>query len=160
MHSISETAQSSKGRIWTGTILSGIAVLFLLFDSVGKLLKVAPVVDGSSQLGYPETVVQPIGLILLTCVAAYVIPRTSILGAVLLTGYMGGAIASHLRVGSPLLTHQLFPVYVAVLFWCGLFLRDERLRAVLRQFVYGAPPQEPERTSTVSLSEEARAGTL
>ena len=133
MHSRSETGQTARGRIWIGTILSGIAVLFLLFDSVGKLLKVAPVVDGSAQLGYPGGVIQPIGVILLICVVTYVIPRTSVLGAVLLTGYMGGAIATHVRVGSPLLTHALFPVYVAALFWGGLFLRDERLRMMLRR---------------------------
>jgi DoxX-like protein len=119
-------------RVAAGTFVSGIAVLFLVFDSVGKLLKVAPVVEGTSQLGYPETVIQPLGLILLLCVIAYVIPRTAILGAVLLTGYMGGAIATHVRVGSPLMTHELFPIYVAALFWGGLFLRDERLRTVLR----------------------------
>jgi hypothetical protein len=124
-------AQRRSGRIWTGTILSGIAVLFLLFDSIGKLLKVAPVVEGTAQLGYSEGVIQPIGLILLICVVAYVIPRTSIIGAILLTGYMGGAIATHVRVGSPLLTHELFPVYVAALVWGGVFLRDERLRLLL-----------------------------
>jgi hypothetical protein len=133
MHLRSETGQPVKGRIWIGTIFSGIAVLFLLFDSVGKLLKVAAVVDGTAQLGYPESVIQPLGVILLTCVIAYVIPRTSILGAVLLTGYMGGAIATHVRVSSPLLTHELFPVYVAAMFWGGLFLRDERLRMMLRR---------------------------
>ena len=133
MHSTSETGRTRKERIRTGTILSGIAVLFLLFDSVGKLLKVAPVVEGTAQLGYPEGVIRPIGVILLICVVTYVLPRTSILGAVLLTGYMGGAIATHVRVGSPLLTHQLFPVYLAALFWGGLFLRDERLRMVLRR---------------------------
>jgi hypothetical protein len=118
-------------RVVTGTALSGIAVLFLLFDSAGKLLRVAPVIDGTAQLGYSDSVIQPIGLILLLCVIAYVIPRTAPLGAVLLTGYMGGAIATHVRVGSPLLTHELFPVYVAALLWGGLFLRDERLRMLL-----------------------------
>jgi len=118
-------------RVVTGTVLSGIAVLFLLFDSAGKLLRVAPVIDGTAQLGYSDSVIQPIGLILLLCVIAYVIPRTAPLGAVLLTGYMGGAIATHVRVGSPLLTHEPFPVYVAALFWGGLFLRDERLRMLL-----------------------------
>ena len=119
-------------RRWTGVVLSGIAVLFLLFDSLGKLLKVAPVVEGTAQLGYSESVIQPIGIILLLCVVVYLIPRTAILGAVLLTGYMGGAIATHVRVGSPLLTHVLFPIYVAMLLWGGLFLRDLRLRQVLR----------------------------
>ena len=133
MDSRPETGRTSRGRIWTGTILSGIAVLFLLFDSIGKLLKVAPVVTGSAELGYLEGVIQPIGVVLLICVVAYTIPRTAILGAVLLTGYMGGAIATHVRVGNPLLTHTLFPIYVAVLFWGGLFLRDERLRVVLRR---------------------------
>jgi DoxX-like family len=137
MHSRSDIAQRRTGRIWTGTILSGIAVLFLLFDSIGKLLKVAPVVEGTAQLGYSEGVIQPIGLILLICVVAYVIPRTSIVGAILLTGYMGGAIATHVRVGSPLLTHELFPVYVAALVWGGVFLRDERLRLLLATPVTG-----------------------
>jgi DoxX-like family len=133
MDSRSETGHRGKRRIWTGTIISAIAVLFLLFDSVGKLLKVQPVIDGTARLGYSEGAIQPIGVILLICVVAYLIPRTAILGAVLLTGYMGGAIATHVRVGSPLLTHELFPVYVAALFWSGLFLRDERLRLVLRR---------------------------
>ena len=118
-------------RIRAGTILSGAAVLFLLFDSLGKLLKVAPVVAGTAELGYPEGVIRPLGVVLLACVVTYVIPRTAILGAVLLTGYMGGAIATHVRVGSPLLTHKLFPVYVAVVVWGGLLLRNERLRSVL-----------------------------
>jgi hypothetical protein len=141
MHSRSETGQSTKARIWTGRILGGIAVLFLLFDSLGKLLKVAPVVEGTLQLGYAEGVIRPIGVILLACVVTYVIPRTSILGAVLLTGYMGGAIATHVRVGSPLLTHTLFPVYVAALLWGGLFLRDERLRMLLRRPLRCDPPR-------------------
>jgi hypothetical protein len=115
----------------TGWVLSGLAVLFLLFDGVGKLLEVAPVLAGTAQLGYPPSVVRPIGIILLICVTIYANPRTSIGGAVLLTGYMGGAIATHLRVGSPLLTHTLFPLYVAAVFWGGLLLRDARLRALL-----------------------------
>ena len=121
----------TTARTWTGIALSGIAVSFLLFDSLGKLLKVAPVITGSAQLGYPERVIQPIGLILLVCVVTYMIPRTAVLGAVL-TGYMGGAIATHVRVGNPLLTHALFPVYVAVLLWGGLFLRDQRVRNTLQ----------------------------
>jgi len=133
MHSRSALGHTPTVRIWAGIILSGIAVLFLLFDSAGKLLEVAPVVEGTAQLGYPQGVIQPIGAILLICLATYVIPRTAILGAVLLTAYMGGAIATHVRVGSPLVTHVLFPVYVAVAFWGGLFLRDGRLRLVLRR---------------------------
>jgi len=133
MDSRSETGHVARRRIWAGTIVSAIVVLFLLFDSVGKLLKVAPVVEGTARLGYPDNVIQPVGIVLLICVLTYAIPRTSLLGAVLLTGYMGGAIATHVRVGSPLLTHELFPVYVAALIWGGVFLRDERLRILLRR---------------------------
>lgn len=128
---IAEERQTTKGRRWTGLALSGIAILFLLFDSLGKLLKVAPVVEGTAQLGYPEGAIVPIGVILLLCVVTYAVPRTAILGAVLLTAYMGGAIATHVRVGSPLLTHVLFPVYVSVLVWLGLYLRDPRVGASL-----------------------------
>ncbi len=130
-YAVTEDRRITNGRRWTGLALSGIAVLFLLFDSLGKLLKVAPVVEGTAQLGYPESAIVPIGIILLVCVATYAVPRTAILGAVLLTGYMGGAIATHVRVGSPLLTHVLFPVYVSVLVWLGLYLRDSRIRAAL-----------------------------
>jgi len=111
--------------------MSGIAVLFLLFDSVGKLLQVQPVVDGTLQLGYPRDIVFTLGVILLTCLVAYVIPRTSVVGAVLLTGYLGGAIATHVRVANPLFTHVLFPIYVAALLWGALILRDARLLAFL-----------------------------
>jgi len=132
VNSKSEAGPHLKGRRLIGMVLSGIAILFLLFDSVGKLLKVAPVVEGTAQLGYPDAVIRPIGIILLLCVLTYVTPRTAVLGAVLLTGYMGGAIATHVRVGSPLLTHVLFPVYVSILVWAGLFLRDARVQQVLR----------------------------
>lgn len=114
-----------------GIALSAAAVLFLLVDSIGKLLKVAPVVAGTAQLGYPESVVRTLGVLLALCVVTYLIPRTSTLGAVLLTGYLGGAVATHVRVGSPLVTHVLFPVYVAVFVWGGLWLRDARLRRLL-----------------------------
>ena len=117
--------------VWTGRVLSALAVLFLLFDSIGKLLEVAPVVAGSAALGYPASTVFTIGLIELLCIVVYVIPYTSVLGAVLTTGYLGGAIASHLRVESPLFTHTLFPIYVALFIWGGLFLRDAGLGAFL-----------------------------
>jgi hypothetical protein len=114
---------------WTGKALSGLAVAFLIFDSVGKLLEVQPVIDGTKQLGYPPDIVFNLGVTLLLCVLAYLVPRTSVLGAVLLTGYLGGAVATHVRVGNPLLTHFLFPTYVAALLWGGLMLRDTRLHA-------------------------------
>jgi hypothetical protein len=123
---------AGSGRaLWTGRSLSALAVLFLTFDSMGKLLEVPPVVAGSRELGYPASTVFPIGALLLLCVVAYVIPRTSVLGALLLTGYLGGAVATHVRVGNPLLSHTLFPVYFAFLVWGGLVLRDARLLALL-----------------------------
>jgi hypothetical protein len=121
----------SRGALRAGRGLSTIAVLFLTFDSIGKLLEVPPVVAGSLQLGYPASTVFPIGVILLLCVVAYAIPRTSVLGALLLTGYLGGAVATHVRVGNPLFSHTLFPIYVAFFVWGGLVLRDARLRALL-----------------------------
>jgi len=121
----------SRWGLWAGWVLSSLAVLFLLFDSAGKLLQVQPVIDGTIQLGYPRDIVFSLGVILLSCVVAYVIPRTSVLGALLLTGYLGGAVATHVRVENPLFTHVLFPAYVAALLWGGLILRDARLRAFL-----------------------------
>jgi hypothetical protein len=118
-------------RLWTGRVLSALAVMFLLFDGVIKLLKLPPAVEGTVRLGYPEQVIVGIGLVELVCLALYVIPGTSVLGAILFTGYLGGAIATHLRIGSPLFTHTLFPIYVAVLIWGGLFLREERLRTLI-----------------------------
>jgi ABC-type transport system involved in cytochrome c biogenesis permease component len=134
IHASNSNAQSaplSKGRMWTARIMSGLPALFLLVDAVGKLVKPAPVVQGTVQLGYPESVLLGLGIVLLSCTVLYVIPRTAILGAILLTGYLGGAIATHVRVGSPLFSHILFPVYVAVLLWGGIYLRDERLRALI-----------------------------
>ena len=134
IHASTSNAQSaplSKRRLWTGRILSGLPALFLFVDAVGKLVKPAPVVEGTLQLGYPESVILGLGIVLLACTVLYVIPRTAILGAILLTGYLGGAVATHVRVGSPLFTHMLFPVYVGLLIWGGLYLRDEQLRALI-----------------------------
>ena len=134
MHASNADAQSapiSKGRLWTGRIMSALPALFLLVDGVGKLVKPAPVVEGTVQLGYPESVLLGLGIVLIACTVLYAIPRTAILGAILLTGYLGGAVATHVRVGSPLFSHILFPVYVAVLIWGGLYLRDERLRTLI-----------------------------
>lgn len=114
----------------TGRFLSGLAALFLALDSLGKLARAQAVLDGTAQLGYSVSTVVPLGVLLLVCVIIYVIPRTAILGALLLTGYLGGAVATHVRVGNPLFTHTLFPTYVAALIWGGLMLRDARLRAL------------------------------
>ena len=121
----------SKRTLWTGRIMSALPALFLFVDGVGKLVKPAPVVEATLQLGYPESVILGLGIVLLTCTVLYVIPRTAVLGAILLTGYLGGAIATHVRVGNPLFSHILFPVYIAVLIWGGFYLRDERLRALI-----------------------------
>jgi hypothetical protein len=124
-------AGTSKKALWTGRILSGLVVLFMLFDALMKVLQLPVAVQGTTQLGYPESVVFGLGLVQLACLVLYLVPRTSVLGAVLWTGYLGGAIATHVRLGNPLFSHILFPVYVAAFFWAGLWLRDERLRAVL-----------------------------
>ena len=122
---------TTKRELWSGRALSSLAVLFLVFDSIGKLLQVQPVIDGTLQLGYPRDVVFSLGVILLSCVVAYVVPRTAVLGALLLTAYLGGAVATHVRVENPLFTHVLFPTYLAAFLWGGLILRDPRLRAFL-----------------------------
>jgi hypothetical protein len=121
----------SRKAIWSGRILSGLAVLFLLFDATFKLLQFPAALQGTAELGYPTGVVFPLGVVQLVCLAVYLVPRTSVLGAVLWTGYLGGAIATHVRVGQPVFSHVLFPVYVATFLWAGLWLRDARLRAVL-----------------------------
>lgn len=131
MQSLAETTYAPKAAYWPGRILSGLAVLFLLFDSVIKLLVLPPVVESFARLGFPTGLARGIGILELACLAAYVTPRLSVLGAVLLTGFLGGAIVTHLRVGDPLFSHVLFPTYVALLVWGGLFLREERLRALL-----------------------------
>ena len=123
----------SRAALWTGRVLSGIAVLFLLFDGAIKLVPIQPVTDSLRELGYPATdsFARFLGVLTLLCTALYAWPRTALLGAVLLTGLMGGAIASHLRLGDPLLSHTLFGVWLGLLFWAGLWLRDERVRRIM-----------------------------
>src|SRR5438309_1292125 len=127
----SQTAPISRKSLWAGRIMTALPLLFLLIDGAAKLAKPAPVVEGTVKLGYSETVIIPLGIVLLSCTILYAIPRTSVLGAILLTGYLGGAVATHVRVGDPLFTHILFPVYLGVLIWGGLYLRDGRLRALI-----------------------------
>jgi hypothetical protein len=129
--SVVQMAPVSKARLWTGRILSALPVLFLLMDGVMKLVKPEFVVKATVQLGYPESIIFSLGIVLLICVILYVIPRTAVLGAILLTGYLGGAVATHARVGDPLFSHTLFPVYVAILLWGGLYLRENRLRELI-----------------------------
>ena len=124
-------AVPSNGQRKAGVALSVIAILFLLLDSGMKILRAAAAVASTVELGYPDSVVLGIGLLQLGCLMLYVVPQTSVLGAVLLTGYLGGAIATHVRVGSPLFSHVLFPTYIAALVWGGVWLRDPRLRVLL-----------------------------
>jgi len=131
MESSPHATAVSKGSLWSGRILGALSILFLLMDGVMKLIKPAPVVEATVRLGYPESVIQSLGIVLLVCTILYAIPRTSILGAILLTGYLGGAVAANVRVGNPLFSHTLFPVYVALFVWGGLYLRDRRLRGLI-----------------------------
>jgi hypothetical protein len=114
-----------------GQILTALPVLFLAFDVVIKLMRIDPVLDSFRELGYPVSLAIWIGTLELVCLALYLIPRTAVLGAILLTGYLGGAIATHVRLGNPLFSHVLFPIYVALPLWAGLYLREERLRALI-----------------------------
>jgi hypothetical protein len=121
----------SNKRLWTGRVVSALAGAFLLFDSVIKVMQAPTAVEATTRLGYPASVVAGLGIIELLFLIVYAIPRSSVFGAILLTGYLGGAVATHVRTGSPLFSHILFPVYVAALVWGGLFLRDERVRALV-----------------------------
>lgn len=125
-----QATPGSNVLLWVGRILSGLPALFLLVDGVMKLVKPAPVVEATVQLGYPESALLGLGIVLLASTVLYLIPRTSVLGAILVTGYLGGAVASHVRVSDgwfPI----CFPVLVGVLLWGGLVLRDAGLRALL-----------------------------
>lgn len=130
MHATIETARSSKAMRWAGYVLSGLSGSFLLLDGVMKLFKPAPVVEATVGLGYPESVIVGLGIVLTGCTILYLVPRTAVLGAILLTGYLGGAVATHVRVGEGWFP-VLFPVVVGAMVWGGLVLRDERLRALL-----------------------------
>jgi hypothetical protein len=120
----------SKKSLWAGRVLSGAAALFFVMDGGMKLFKPPVVVETTLQLGYPEAAIVGIGVVLLVCTILYMIPRTAILGAVLLTGYLGGAVATHVRVSGPLF-NILFPIVFGCMVWGGLYLRDQRLRLVL-----------------------------
>jgi hypothetical protein len=125
-----EPGTQSSGRLWAGRILTALPVLFLLFDVVIHFMKPAVVVTGFEQLGWSASLSVPLAIVELVCLVLYLIPRTSVLGAVLLTGYLGGAVATNLRVGAPMFTNILFPVYVGLFLWGGLYLRDARVREV------------------------------
>lgn len=124
------TAPASRKALWTGRVLTGLAALFLLFDGVFKFFITPEAASATADLGWPLEAVRGLGVVELACLALYLVPRTAPLGALLWTGYLGGAIATHLRIGNPWLSHTLFPIYVAVFIWGGLYLRDRRVRAL------------------------------
>jgi hypothetical protein len=130
MQTATDIAAPSKSRLWTGRILSILTILFLLFDGIMKLVRPLPVTQAMTQLGFPQNLSVPIGIILLLCTALYATPSTSVLGAVLLTGYLGGAVVSQLRIGASLFGSTLFPIYFAVLMWASVYLLEPRLRAI------------------------------
>lgn len=133
MTTIAETAPVSKPARWLGRVLSGLVILFLLFDGAIKLVPWPVVTETMDRIGYgsSESLARTLGVITVACTVLYAIPPTSILGAILLTGYLGGAMASHLRIGSPLFTHTLFGFYLGLMVWGGVWLRDRSLRALL-----------------------------
>ena len=122
---------ASKTAVRTGYGLSVLVVLFLIMDFTMKLLALPIVIQTQAELGYPAYLAQPLGIVLLICTVLYVIPRTAVLGALLLTAYLGGAVASHVRIGSPLFSHILFGVYLGLIVWGGLYLREPRLQALI-----------------------------
>jgi hypothetical protein len=126
----SQSASIEKYQLWAGRIMSALPALFLLVDGGMKLVKPPPVVEATVRLGYPESAIVGLGIVLLVCTILYLIPRTSILGAILLTGYLGGAVATHVRVANAWFS-IFFPIILGVLLWGGLFLRDEQLQILL-----------------------------
>jgi len=131
MDTTTQATAPTKAQKWTGYVLSTLVILFLLMDAVMKLMKLPVVIETSAKLGFVGPIIFQLGLILLLCVILYAIPQTSILGAILLTGYLGGAVCTHLRVGSPLFGFILFPTYLGAMLWLGIYLRDPRLRALI-----------------------------
>jgi hypothetical protein len=128
MAAATQGASSSNKTVWAGRVISGLIVLFMLFDATVKLLKLPAAIEGTIRLGYPASLVLPIGIVALGCVVLYAIPRTTVLGAILLTGYFGGATATQVRVQD---MWFVMPVILGILAWAGLYLRDEGLRQLV-----------------------------
>lgn len=130
---IAETAPVSKSALWSGRVLSGLVIVFLLFDGAIKLVPWPVVTQTMDKIGYgsSESLARTLGAITIACTVLYAVPPTSMLGAILLTGYLGGAMASHVRIGSPLFSHILFGFYLGLMLWGGLWLRDRRLRTLI-----------------------------
>ena len=139
---------ASNAALWAGRLVSGLTAAFMLFDAALHLAKPAPVVQAFNQLGFPLALSVTFGVIELACVLLYVYPRTSVFGAILLTGYLGGAVAMQMRVGSPLFAQTLFPIYVGILVWGGLWVRNPRLRRLI-PIVASATTAEEESQSPI-----------
>ena len=127
----SKVGSNSKVLFWLGWGLSGLTVLFMLFDGIAKLAMEQHVVEATTKIGYPVDAIRPLGTVLLACTVLYALPRTAILGAILLTGYLGGAVASKVRIEDPFFSSILFGVYFGIIAWGGLYLRDDRLRTLI-----------------------------
>jgi len=125
-----ERTKPSRGQFWIGWIITGLISAFMLLDAAMKFARPAPVMEAFGRSGWPVGLSVPLGAILLSCTVLYLIPRTSVLGAIVLTGYLGGAVATNMRLQNPLFSNTLFPVYFGVLTWVGVWLREPRLRAV------------------------------
>jgi hypothetical protein len=128
---MSEMKPNPRWMAWAGWGMSGLMIAFMLFDSLSKIALESHVVEATTRIGYPIDVIRPLGAIALACTLLYAIPRTAVLGAILLTGYLGGAIASKVRIEDPLFSSVLFGVYFGVLVWGGLYLRDQQLRSLM-----------------------------
>jgi hypothetical protein len=118
----------SRAAVVTGRVLSTLVVLMLALDGIAKLFRPEPIVKGTLELGFPQGCIVPLGIVLLVSTLLHALPRTAVLGAILLTGYLGGAVAAHVRVEHPLFSHTLFPVYLGFVLWSGLWLRQPLLR--------------------------------
>ena len=131
MQTMVQTNQTSNALLWVGRVMSGLVIAFMLLDGAMKLVPLDVVVTTSEQMGIPGSLARTLGIIGLICTLLYAVPRTSVLGAIMLTGYLGGAIASHLRLGDPIFTHTLFGLYLGLMVWGGLWLRDKNLRSLI-----------------------------
>jgi hypothetical protein len=134
--------KTNTAAVWAGRILSGLVVLFLAFDATMKVFALRPAVEGTVRLGYSASTIPVIGMVEVFCLAVLLWPRTAIIGAILWTGYLGGAVATHVRAGSPLFSETLFPIYVAAMLWAGLWLRDRRVSALFADAASFRPSTE------------------
>ena len=129
--SVQAAPPAAKIRLIAGWVMTGLVILFMAMDTAMKLLDLEPVRATMTQMGWPIALDRTLGVIQLLCLVLYAVPRTAVLGAILSTAYLGGAVATHLRLGDPLFSHVLFGVYIGLLAWGGLWFRDERLRAMI-----------------------------